>query len=73
MAVIATGAYLRPFNTKSFSQFHTHLFNAIQCVAAPSGGDTFLERYAYVLNGDGTIAVGKYDPRSLAGGQPVIG
>jgi hypothetical protein len=73
MAVIATGAYLRPFNTESLSQFHTHLFDAMQRIAAPSGDDTFLERYPYVLNGDGTIAVGKYDPRSLAGGQPVIG
>jgi hypothetical protein len=73
MAVIATGAYLRPFNTKSLSQFRIHLFNAIQCIAAPSGDGTFLERYAYVLNGDGMIVVGKYDPQSLAGGQPVIG
>jgi hypothetical protein len=40
MAVIATGAYLRPFNTKNLSDFHSHLFNAIQCIAAPSADGT---------------------------------
>jgi hypothetical protein len=73
MAVIATGAYLRPFNTKSLCDFHSHLFNNIQCIAAPSADGTFNERYVYVLNGNGTIAVGKYSPETLPGSQPVIG
>jgi hypothetical protein len=30
MAIIATGAYLRPFNTKNLSDFHSHLFKSIQ-------------------------------------------
>jgi hypothetical protein len=73
MAVIATGAYYRPFNTKNLTDYHSHLFNAIQCIAAPSADGTFNERYAYVLNGDGSIAVGKYKPESLQGSEPVIG
>jgi hypothetical protein len=73
MAVIATGALTRPFNTKQLSEFHQHLFNDIQCIAAPTADGTFIERYAYVLNGNGSIAVGKYEAESLQGGQPVIG
>jgi hypothetical protein len=73
MAVIATGAYLRPYNTKSLTDYHSHLFNNIQCIAAPSADGTFNERYAYVLNGDGSIAVGKYKAESLPGNEPVIG
>jgi len=73
MAIIATGAYLRPFNTKNLTDFHAHLFNAIQCIAAPSADGTFNERYAYVLNGDGSIAVGKYNGDSLTAGVPTIG
>ena len=72
-AIIATGAYLRPFNTKSLTDFHAHLFRNIQCIAAPNADGQFNERYAYVLNGDGTIAVGKYNPESLAGNAPVVG
>lgn len=73
MAVIATGAYLRPFNTKNLSDYHAHLFNAIVAIAAPSADGTFNERYAYVLNGDGSIAVGKYNPESLQTNLPVVG
>lgn len=73
MAVIATGAFLRPFNTKNLTQFHTHLFNNIVTIAVPNADGTFNERYAYVLNGDGSIAVGKYNPESLQTNLPVIG
>lgn len=73
MAIIASGAYLRPFNTKNLTEFHAHLFNGIQCIATPSADGSFNERYAYVLNGDGSITVGKYDPLSLQGNQPIVG
>lgn len=73
MAVIATGAYNRPFNTKNLCEFHYHLFNGIVCIAAPSADGSFNERYAYVLNGDGSIAVGKYNADSLQTASPVIG
>jgi len=73
MAIIATGAYLRPFNPKNLSEFHFHLFNNIIAIAAPSADGSFNERYAYVLNGDGSMAVGKYDADTLPGNDPVIG
>jgi hypothetical protein len=73
MAVIATGAYNRPFNTKNLSDFHAHLFSGIKAIAAPSADGTFNERYAYVMNGDGSIVVGKYNPESLQTNIPVIG
>jgi hypothetical protein len=65
MAVVATGAYYRPFNTRQLSEFHSHLFNNIQCIAAPNADGTFLERYVYVLNGDGSIAIGKYAGKEI--------
>lgn len=73
MAVIATGAYQRPFTTKSLTDFHAHLFKNIQCIAAPGADGTFNERYAYVLNGNGSISVGKYNADTLTGNAPVIG
>jgi hypothetical protein len=73
MAVIATGAYQRPFTTKGLGDFHAHLFNAIVAIACPAADTTFNERYAYVLNGDGSTAVGKYKADSLQTNLPVIG
>ena len=51
MAVVATGAYYRPFNTKNLSEFHAHLFTNITAIAVPTADGSFNERYAYVLNG----------------------
>lgn len=73
MAVIATGAYQRPFATKSLTDYHAHLFSNIQCIACPAADGQFNERYAYVLNGNGSVAVGKYKPETLSGNEPVIG
>src|SRR6266852_2668085 len=73
MAIIASGAYYRPFNTKNLSEFHSHLFSQIVAIAAPSADGTFNERYAYVLNANGSVVVGKYTPDSLLTNQPVIG
>lgn len=73
MAVIATGAFTRPYNTKNLSDFHAHLFTFIVNIAAPSADGTFNERYAYVQNADGTIIVGKYDASSLQTNSAVIG
>jgi hypothetical protein len=60
MAVVAPGAYYRPFNVKSLTEFHSHLFDDIVAIAAPTADSTFEERYTYVLNGDGSIVCGKY-------------
>lgn len=60
MAVIAPGNYYRPFNTVNVSEFATHLFDGIAAIAMPTADGTFPERYAYVLNGNGKLVVGKY-------------
>jgi hypothetical protein len=59
-SIIATGAYYRPFEITNLTDLHAHLFNNIQTIALPSSVTQFPERYAYVLNGDGTVALGKY-------------
>jgi hypothetical protein len=65
MAVIATGAYLRPFNTRYISEFHTHLFNGITAIAAQTADGTFAERYIYVLNSNGSVVTGKYTGKKI--------
>jgi hypothetical protein len=59
-AIVATGAYQRPFNTVALNEFHGHLINNVVAIAAPRADATFQERYIYVLNGDNSLAVGKY-------------
>jgi hypothetical protein len=63
VAIVPTGSVTtsHAWQTKETSLFHQHLFNAPFAIASTTGDDTFSERYVYVLNGDGTIAVGKYD------------
>jgi hypothetical protein len=61
MAIVATGSYSRPYESRDIADMNTHLFTGPVAIAAPSADGTFPERYAYVLNADGTIAVGAYD------------
>lgn len=63
MAIIAPGAYYRPFNTINLCENHNHLFNSIAAIAVPNADGTFNERYAYIMNGDGSLVVGKYTIR----------
>jgi hypothetical protein len=63
-AVIAPGAYYRPFNTEDVSKYQDHLFSNIVALATPSADGTFPERYVYALNANGVLAVGKYGIRS---------
>lgn len=60
MSIIAPGAYYRPYETRNLSELHGHLIKSPIGIAIPSASDQFEERYAYVLNNDGTVAVGKY-------------
>jgi hypothetical protein len=66
MSIVAPGAYSRPYETRNLSELHGHLIRSPIGIAIPSASDQFEERYAYVLNSDGTIAVGKY---SIENGQ----
>lgn len=64
MAITAPGAYNRPYEARNISELHSHLFNSPVAIAVPSTTSQFEERYAYVLNADGTVAVGKYEIES---------
>lgn len=66
MSVVTPGAYNRPYETRNLSELHAHLIKTPIAIAAPTASDQFEERYVYVLNSDGTLAVGKY---SVASGQ----
>lgn len=66
MAIVSPGNYYRPFNTKNLCDSHNHLFDGIAAIAIPTADGTFNERYAYVMNGDGSLVVGKY---SIQDGQ----
>jgi hypothetical protein len=61
MAISAPGAYYRPFETNSLTEFHSHLFGTIRALAAPNADTTFEERYLYALSTDGTMACGRYE------------
>lgn len=74
MAILASGAYYRPFNTKNLSDFHAHLFTNIVAIAVPTADNTFFnERYAYVLNANGSLVVGKYTLDNVTTSMPKIG
>jgi hypothetical protein len=73
MAIVATGAYLRPFNTKILTKFHQHLFSEIVTIAVPTADGQFNERYAYVLNADDSLVVGKYEIADITSAEPKIG
>lgn len=60
IGILASGAPLRPYYTQDLTENHVHLFKTPIAIAAPTADGQFPERYAYVLNSDGTVAVGKY-------------
>lgn len=77
-SIIAPGAYYRPYETRSLTDFHQHLFNSPIAIAIPSADDVYPERYMYVLNSDGTVAVGIYtvekgDIKGVVGWVPWFG
>lgn len=73
MAIVATGAYYRPFNTREISKFHQHLFSGIQAIAAPTADGQFTERYIYVLGANNSLVVGKYDLADMTSETPKVG
>lgn len=59
-AIRATGTYTRPFIVEDVSDAHTDLFKTPVCLTIATGDGAYPERYAYVLNADGSIVVGKF-------------
>lgn len=60
MAVEPTGYSTHAFTTRDLSELRTHLFVSPIAIAIPTADGTFPERYIYVLNSNGTLAVGKF-------------
>lgn len=60
-SIVAPGAYYRPYGTRNLTPLSTHLIKSPIAIAIPTQQGTFAEQYIYVLNADGTIAVGKYE------------
>jgi len=58
-AVRATGSYSRPMIVEDVAAAHTDLFNNPIQVTIATGDGSFPERYIYVLNGDGSLVVGR--------------
>jgi hypothetical protein len=60
MAILAPGAFARPYEVQNLTLYHSHLVKTPTVIAAPDTTSQFDERYVYVLNSDGSIAVGSY-------------
>lgn len=70
-AVRATGSYTLPYDSADISDPHGDLFNDPVCMAITTGDGQHQERYVYVLNAGGTLAVGKFSPeRKFVGWLP---
>ena len=72
-AVRATGSYTLPYDSSDISDPHTDLFSEPVCMAITTGDGQHQERYVYVVNGDGSLAVGKFSPkREFVGWMPWV-
>jgi hypothetical protein len=70
-AVVRTGNFTTPYVTDDVTGFYTHLIKSPVWIAVAQGDGNYPERYIYVLNGDGTLAVGRYgNDKQLAGWVP---
>lgn len=71
LAIIGTGQTARPYIVQDTSGNHFALINAPVCIVSSTGETRAPERYVYVVNADGTLAVGRYNARSdFAGWVP---
>lgn len=64
-AIAGSGAAYstKPYVAVDVSRYHKHLFTGSpKAIAISTGDGQFPERYAYVLNADGTVAIGRYEP-----------
>lgn len=61
IGILGTGQVTRPYIARDVSEQHYHLFSSPKAVAVASGESTFPERYIYVLNADGSLAVARYE------------
>lgn len=64
VGIVGSGAAYstRPYLLKDASQYHGHLFAAEPKALAITTGDDVPERYIYVVNRDGSVVTGRYEP-----------
>lgn len=59
--VVNTHSLYVPWATQEVSLYHSHLIKTPVALAVTSDGSQMPEQYVYVVNSDGTMAVGKFD------------
>ena len=70
-AVIRTGSLTMPFAVQEVTEFHRHLLTGPVSIAVSVGDGEFPERYVYVCNADGSVAIGKFtQDRQFVGWVP---
>lgn len=58
-----TGQTALPYVADDLAEWHSHLLSSPIAIAATTGDGDFPERYLVVVNNDGTLAMGRYNPR----------
>lgn len=58
-AIMQTGQVTRPYLVQDVTEFCSHLIKSPICIATTTGDGDYPERYVYVVNSDGTMAVGR--------------
>lgn len=62
LAIVGTGQTAMPWMIRPVSDLHSHLFSGIVCLAHDEGDGDPPDEMVYAVNGDGTVAVGRYQP-----------
>lgn len=65
-AILRTGAITTPYVAQDLTEFYEHLITSPIFITISAGDGQFPERYIYVLNSNGTIAIGR-----ITGDQPM--
>jgi len=63
IGIIPTGQTAQPYVADDLAEWHSHLLSNPSAIVATTGDGEYPERYLMVLNDDGSIAVGRFDPR----------
>lgn len=61
LAIVGTGQTAQPYIIRPASDLQSHLFAGITCLAVEEGGGDPPDELVYVVNGDGTVVVGRYE------------
>lgn len=70
-AITATGQTARPYIANEVNRFHRPLFTGVKSIAASSATKEFQSRQIYVVNEDGSVVVGQFNPdREMIGWFP---